>query len=154
VAALDLPRYLLPLDRLVALRPLLGVRTVAQTLMKLVDPLGCATRAVGVFHAPYLRSTAQALAALGRAGLCVQALGGLPEAAAGKIVRVCRAGGEPETIDLRALPAADELDRTAAVAALLLHAARGTDAIAAAADARRVLASGEARAVAARLVSA
>jgi len=154
VAALDLPRYLLPLDRLVALRPLLGVRTVAQTLMKLVDPLGCATRAVGVFHAPYLRSTAQALAALGRAGLCVQALGGLPEAAAGKIVRVCRAGGEPETIDLRALPAADELDRTAAVAAILLHAARGTDAIAAAADARRVLASGEARAVAARLVSA
>ncbi|MGZ3443341.1 MAG: hypothetical protein ACXVDD_27660, partial [Polyangia bacterium] len=75
VAALDLPRYLLPLDRLVALRPLLGVRTVAQTLMKLLDPLGCEARALGVFHAPYLPSTAGALAALGRRGLCVQALG-------------------------------------------------------------------------------
>ena len=90
--------------RLVALRPLFGVRTVAQTLMKLLDPLGCDARAVGVFHAPYLPSTATALATLGRGGLCVQALGGLPEAAPGKIVRVCRAGGEPQTLDLRALP--------------------------------------------------
>jgi len=180
LAALDLPTYAPALDRLVALRPLLGVRTVAQTLMKLLDPLAASTRAVGVFHAPYLPSTAAALAALGRRGLCVQALGGLPEAAAGKIVRVCRAGGEPQTIDLRALPALDgaafdgaaggaaeesapalnraALDgvegpmmRAAAAAALLLHAARDVDPLAAAADARRVLASGEARAVAARL---
>src|SRR6185312_12100485 len=174
VGALDLPRYLAPLDRLVALRPLLGVRTVAQTLMKLVDPLGCERRAVGVFHAPYLASTAAALATLGRAGLCVQALGGLPEAAPGKIVRVCRTGAEPETLDLRALPAfpsersdaaADREDaaalnraaldgadaplaRAAAAAALLLHAARGGDPLAAAADARRVFISGAARAVA------
>ena len=184
VAALDLPTYLLPLDRLVGLRPLFGVRTVAQTLMKLIDPLACRARAVGVFHAPYLPSTAAALAALGRDGLCVQALGGLPEAHPGKIVRVCPAGGAPQTIDLRALPAAgaagdvaDEwttedaaalnraaldggagseaaIARAAAAAALLLHAARGGDALAAAADARRVLVSGEARAVAARLVSA
>jgi anthranilate phosphoribosyltransferase len=175
VAALDLPTYAAPLDRLVALRPLLGVRTVAQTLMKLLDPLVSPARAVGVFHAPYLPSTAQALAALGRRGLCVQALGGLPEAAPGKIVRVCRAGGEPQTIDLRVLPAlADGGDafagedaaalnraalageegpmmRAAAVAAILLLAARDVDPLAAAADARRVLASGEARAVAARL---
>ena len=180
VGALALPRYLAPLDRLVALRPLLGVRTVAQTLMKLVDPLGCERRAVGVFHAPYLASTATALATLGRAGLCVQALGGLPEAAPGKIVRVCRTGAEPETLDLRALPAfpsersdaaADREDaaalnraaldgadaplaRAAAAAALLLHAARGGDPLAAAADARRVFISGAARAVAARLASA
>jgi anthranilate phosphoribosyltransferase len=180
VAALDLPTYAAPLDRLVALRPLLGVRTVAQTLMKLLDPLVSPARAVGVFHAPYLPSTAQALAALGRRGLCVQALGGLPEAAPGKIVRVCRAGGEPQTIDLRALSALDgaalaesaldeaapalnraALDgveapmmRAVAAAAVLLHAARDVDPIAAAADARRVLASGEARAVAARLAGA
>jgi anthranilate phosphoribosyltransferase len=154
VAAIDLPQYCAPLDRLVALRPLLGVRTVAQTLMKLLDPLGCATRAVGVFHAAYLPSTARALAALGRGGLCVQALGGLPEAAAGKIVRVCDPGGEPRIVDLRALPSASDDERIAAVAAVLLHAARGSDPLAAAADARRVLASGEARAVAARLVSA
>ena len=114
--------------------------------------------------------------------LCVQALGGLPEASPGKIVRVCRPGGAPQTIDLRALPAvgaaidaADEwttedaaalnraaLDggsdaavaRAAAAAAILLHAARGADPLAAAADARRALVSGEARAVAARLGSA
>ena len=180
VAALDLPTYAPALDRLVALRPLLGVRTVAQTLMKLLDPLAASARAVGVFHAPYLPSTAAALAALGRRGVCVQALGGLPEAAPGKIVRVCRAGGEPQTIDLRALPALDgaaldgaaldesaaalnraALDgvegpmmRAAAAAALLLHAARDVDPLAAAADARRVLASGEARSVAARLAGA
>jgi anthranilate phosphoribosyltransferase len=175
VAALDLPTYAPALDRLVALRPLLGVRTVAQTLMKLLDPLAASARAVGVFHAPYLPSTAAALAALGRRGLCVQALGGLPEASPGKIVRVCRASGEPQTIDLRALPALDgaapdesatalnraALDgveapmmRATAAAALLLHAAREVDPLAAAADARRVLASGEARAVAARLAGA
>jgi anthranilate phosphoribosyltransferase len=185
VAAIDLRRYAAPLDRMVGLRPLFGVRTVAQTLMKLVDPLGCEARAVGVFHAPYLPSTAGALAALGRRGLCVQALGGLPEASPGKILRVCRAGGSPETIDLRALaavaadddasdddeedstvPAAEDaaalnqaaldgapaaMARAAAAAAILLHAARAIDPLTAAADAQRVLASGEARAVAARL---
>lgn len=170
VAALDLGRYCAPLDRLVELRPLLGVRTVAQTLMKLVDPLRCEARAVGVFHAPYLPSTAQALAALGRAGLCVQALGGLPEAAPGKIVRVCRPGGEPQTLDLRPLASdgaagddavaenqaaldgvAGPMARAAAAAALLLCAVRDQDPLAAAAEARRVLASGEARAMAARL---
>jgi anthranilate phosphoribosyltransferase len=103
VAALDLPRYCPPLARLVALRPLFGVRTVAQTLMKLLDPLSAEARVVGVFHAPYLPSTAAALAERAGASLCVQALGGLPEASPGKIVRVCRPGVAPETIDLRAL---------------------------------------------------
>ena len=194
LAALDLATYAAPLDRLVALRPLLGVRTVAQTLMKLVDPLRAPARVVGVFHAPYLPSTARALAALGRDGLCVQALGGLPEAAPGKITRVCRAGGEPYAVDLRPLPAigyggssggsnasdssgsggaGDEavedaaalnraaldgaegpMARAAAAAALLLHAARRIDPLAAATDARRALASGEARAAAARLAAA
>jgi anthranilate phosphoribosyltransferase len=88
---------------LVALRPLFGVRTVAQTLMKLLDPLSAEARVVGVFHAPYLPSTAAALAERAGASLCVQALGGLPEASPGKIVRVCRPGVAPETIDLRAL---------------------------------------------------
>ncbi|MGZ3406238.1 MAG: hypothetical protein ACXVAN_07315, partial [Polyangia bacterium] len=41
--------------------------------------------------------------------------------------------------------------RAASAAAILLHAARGADPLAAAADAERVLVSGEARAVAARL---
>jgi anthranilate phosphoribosyltransferase len=180
VGVLDLSAYCPPLERLVALRPLFGVRTAAQTLMKLLDPLGASARVVGVFHAPYLAATARALAQLGTSpGLCVQALGGLPEAPAGKIVRVCRIGAsEPETLDLRALPApapraandADEdaaqlnraaLDgdavasaRAAAAAAVLLHAAHGVPVADGFADAQRVLADGAARAVAARLALA
>jgi anthranilate phosphoribosyltransferase len=186
VGVLDLRRYAAPLDRLVGLRPLFGVRTVAQTLMKLVDPLGCEARAVGVFHAPYLQSTAKALAALGRRGLCVQALGGLPEASPGKIVRVCAAGDEPQTVDLRHVGVRDPagadagdagdagdapedaaalnraaldgqagaVDRAAAAAGLLLHVARGVAPAAAVDEAYRVLRSGEARAVAARLKDA
>ena len=103
VAVLDLPRYCPALAQLVALRPLFGVRTVAQTLMKLLDPLQADARVVGVFHAPYLPSTAAALADRAGVSLCIQALGGLPEATPGKVVRVCRPGGAPETIDLRAL---------------------------------------------------
>lgn len=135
VAVLDLPAYAAPLKRLVDLRPLLGVRTVAQTLMKLLDPLGATARLVGVFHAPYLPSTAAALAALGRApGLCVQALGGLPEASPGKLLRVASSSDPtPRTLDLRALE-----DPVATATALLIHAARGTPIDEAYAEARRV----------------
>jgi anthranilate phosphoribosyltransferase len=144
--------------------------------MKLVDPLGAAARVVGVFHAPFLPSTAAALAAAGRDGLCVQSIGGLPEASPGKIVRVCRAGAEPHPIDLRPLgplataDAADGADedaaalnraaldgepiaaaRAAATAAVWLHAARGLEPLAAAEAARHALVSGDARARAAAL---
>jgi anthranilate phosphoribosyltransferase len=177
LGVLDLAAYCEPLSRLVALRPLFGVRTVAQTLMKLVDPMRATAQLVGVFHAPYLPATAQAMSAMGRArALCVQALGGLPEPAPGKIVRVCAAGeAEPRVIDLRQLGDAspaeaarsdgDDEDgaqlnlaalagapaavaRAAAAAGLMLHAARAMDPLAAAAAARRVLESGAARAVA------
>jgi anthranilate phosphoribosyltransferase len=171
VAALDLPRYCPPLAALVALRPLFGVRTVAQTLMKLLDPLAAGARAVGVFHAPYLPSTAAALVDRAGPSLCVQALGGLPEAAPGKIIRVCRPGAAPETLDLRPLTVGPEdadatgpranlaaLDgapgparRAAAAAALLLYAARGTPPLIAAEQALATLRDGRARAVAARL---
>jgi anthranilate phosphoribosyltransferase len=131
VAAIDLPRYCPSLATLVALRPLFGVRTVAQTLMKLLDPLAASARVVGVFHAPYLPSTAAALAERAGTSLCVQALGGLPEAAPGKMVRVCRPGGTPETIDLRALGDARAATAMGAAAADAAPAAMG----AAAADA-------------------
>jgi anthranilate phosphoribosyltransferase len=124
VTVLDLPDYCPSLARLVALRPLFGVRTVAQTLMKLLAPAEVASRMVGVFHAPYLPSTARALARLYTVpSLCVQALGGLPEAAPGKVVRVARGDGEPETLDLRFLGPEDGV---VAAAALMLYAARGT----------------------------
>jgi anthranilate phosphoribosyltransferase len=127
VALLDLPDYCPALHRLVSLRPLLGVRTVAQTLMKTLTPLRVSARAIGVFHAPYLPSAAQAMAELGeKETLCVQALGGLPEASPGKIVRVARASApEPVSLDLRFLEGDSEEDRTVAAGTLLLHAARG-----------------------------
>lgn len=116
IALLDLRLSCAPLHRLVALRPLFGVRTAAQTLMKLIDPMRASKRLVGVFHAPYLPSTARALAQLGADALCVQALGGLPEARPGKQVRVAStANPEPGLIDLRSLggpeaPAGDDDD--------------------------------------------
>jgi anthranilate phosphoribosyltransferase len=102
LAVIDLETSCPPLARLVALRPLLGVRTAAQTLLKLIDPLHAAVHLVGVFHAPYLPSTARALGLLGERGLCVQALGGLPEATPGKQLRVAWAtDAEPTTLDFR-----------------------------------------------------
>jgi anthranilate phosphoribosyltransferase len=165
VAVLDLPSYAPVLAHLVSLRALFGRRTVAQTLCKLLDPLACQRRLVGVFHAPYLPSTWEALQALGRDGLCVQALGGLPEASPGKIVRAA-----PANLDLRSLaPVADSTDaavqqnqaalagvepavsRAAVTCALMLHASCGEDILAAAARAREALSSGAAAATAAKL---
>ncbi len=170
IAVLDLAASCAPLKRLVDLRPQFGVRTVAQTLMKLIDPLFAEARLVGVFHAPYLPSTAQALAALGPTrALCVQALGGLPEVSPGKQARVAWAGApEPTLLDLRSLPAPPDgpapddnlaalagqepaLSRAAAAGAALLHAALGTPILEAAAQIRSELAGGRARAAAASL---
>ena len=170
-----------------ALRPLFGVRTVAQTLMKLLDPLGCArARRRRLPRAVSARRRRRRWRRSAARGLCVQALGGLPEAAPGKIVRVCRAGGEPQTIDLRALAAfADAPAQPTRTPPRRRRRPRSTAPRSPAADAaamrtrppppprtapprrarrrlrspppptpRRVLASGAARAVAARLVDA
>jgi anthranilate phosphoribosyltransferase len=146
IAVLDLPAYCPPLKQLVALRPKLGLRTAAQTLMKLVDPLRASRRLVGVFHAPYLPSTAGALARLGAThALCVQALGGLPEAAPGKLVRVAWSDApEPVTIDLRQFAAAGEQARAAdASAAAAGEDDESPDASAIAADENRAALCGK-----------
>src|SRR6185436_4263226 len=103
VAAWDLGSGCAPLQRLVALRAQLGVRTVAQTVAKLVSPAGARRRLIGVFHAPYLEPTAGALGRIGvERGLVVQALGGLPEARPQKLVRIAYADAARATaIDLR-----------------------------------------------------
>lgn len=106
VAACDLGHSCPPLRRLIDLRPLLGVRTVAQTLAKLVSSCRAAYRLVGAFHAPYVAPMAETLFLMPgvRRGLVVQALGGLPEARPGKLVRVADAGGtSTRTLDLRSL---------------------------------------------------
>ena len=181
VAACDLTRCCPPLARLVALRPLLGVRSAAQTVAKLLSPFASPTaRLVGVFHAPYLEPTARALGLLGiDRALVAQALGGLPEARPGRLLRVMDTTGAGRTIDLRSLarePAAPpsasasvpdlngaaatraaldaqepQATRAAAAAALLLHAATGADPLLAAAAAHAALQQGRARAIADRL---
>ncbi|HZS36208.1 MAG TPA: hypothetical protein VFF06_05250 [Polyangia bacterium] len=139
LAVLDLGAYCPPLKQLVALRPKLGLRTVAQTLMKLVNPLGASRRLVGVFHAPYLAPTAGALARLGvERAVCVQALGGLPEAAPGKIVRISYSDAiEPSGIDLRAfaIPSANDDDASANANANANASANASDDEEASADA-------------------
>ena len=103
VAACDLVLGCPPLARLVSLRRLLGVRTVAQTLAKLVSPSTARRRLVGIFHAPYLEPTAAALGALGvERGVVAQALGGLPEARPGRITRIAdAASARAAPFDLR-----------------------------------------------------
>jgi anthranilate phosphoribosyltransferase len=102
LAVLDLATYCAPLERLCRLRPLFGVRTVAQTLCKLLDPLRASSRLAGVFHAPYLEPTARALALVAPSpALVVQALGGLPEATAGKHMPACWAGEDAIKLDWR-----------------------------------------------------
>ncbi len=153
VAALDLRLACPALHRLVALRPLLGVRTAAHTVAKLLSPLSPGPHLAGVFHAPYLEATCRALTLSGApAGAVIQQLGGLPEAVPGKRLRLARVPGALSTsIDVP--PAAIEdpiLARAAATAALFLHAAGAAyaDALTAATAA---LTDGRADSIAARL---
>ena len=180
VAACDLGRACPPLARLVGHRSLLGVRTVAQTLAKLVSPAR-AHRLVGAFHAPYVEPLARALGLIleGKRGLVTQALGGLPEARPGKILRVADAGGDgARVIDFTrlasaALPVPSEdadvnevahlanaaalsgkspfAEHAATTAALLVHAATAADPIDAARRALAALGDGRARAIAERV---
>lgn len=110
VAVIDLGEACPPLARLIDLRRLLGRRSFAHTVAKLFSPLGCSRRLVGVFHAPYLESTAQALGLLGvERGVVVQALGGLPEARPGRILRAAHANApRAAAIDCRPLAPLDE----------------------------------------------
>ena len=128
IAAADLALACPPLARMVALRPFFGLRTAAQTIAKLVSSFSPAStrRIAGVFHAPYLESTAAALALVGvEQGLVVQAIGGLPEARPGKILRVADLGAltrtpprtPSRTIDLRAFAAEDQPTTDAAATA-------------------------------------
>lgn len=54
------------LDRLMALRPMLGLRTPVNSLLKLVNPAAAPAVIQGVFHPPYLDLHACAAAALGQ----------------------------------------------------------------------------------------
>ncbi len=154
LGALDLRHGCPPLHRLITLRPLLGVRTAAHTVAKLLSPLAPGPHLAAVFHAPYLEVTCRALVLSGApAGAVVQQLGGLPEAAPGKRLRLARVPDAVTTsLDIPAAEAAADplLARTAATAALMLHAT-GLDLPAALAEATAALGSGRDDAIAARL---
>lgn len=179
IAACDLKLICPPLARLVALRTLLGVRSTAHTLAKLASPSGAKRRLLGVFHAPYVEPTAEAERLLGcDRAVVVQALGGLPEARPGKLVRVAYAadaratsidlrdfmavGGESIDVNVQAAAAnraaldGEEVRarQAAATCALLVHAATGEEAPAAAERALAALTSGRARQVVAKLAAA
>ncbi|HEV7369408.1 glycosyl transferase family protein [Arenibaculum sp.] len=60
-------RFMAPaLDRLMGMRPLLGLRTPVNSLLKLVNPAAAPAVIQGVFHPPYLDLHARAAAALGQ----------------------------------------------------------------------------------------
>ncbi|RMH51187.1 MAG: anthranilate phosphoribosyltransferase [Zetaproteobacteria bacterium] len=66
IALLSLDRFCPPLARLLGLRPRLGVRSFANTVARLLNPLGCGGQLNGFFHAPYGARMAAANRLLGQ----------------------------------------------------------------------------------------
>jgi anthranilate phosphoribosyltransferase len=54
------------LFRILQLRPRLGVRSFAHTVVRMLNPLGCTGQLNGMFHTPYARHMAKANALLGQ----------------------------------------------------------------------------------------
>lgn len=75
-AYLPLDRILPALDRLLALRNLLGLRSPVNTVVRLLDPAGAPAGVDGVFHPPYLAVHMGVAERLGRARLLVLKGGG------------------------------------------------------------------------------
>jgi len=66
IAYLDLAEMCPPLFRLYHLRQRLGVRTFANSVARLLNPLRCAGQLNGIFHTPYAQTMAEANAMLGQ----------------------------------------------------------------------------------------
>lgn len=60
IAYLDLADVCPPLQRLFMLRPRLGVRSFANTVARLLNPMRCVSQLNGIFHTPYARVMAMA----------------------------------------------------------------------------------------------
>jgi anthranilate phosphoribosyltransferase len=66
IAYLDLAELCPPLHRIYGLRPRLGVRSFANSVARLLNPLACSGQLNGVFHTPYVDKMAQANVLLGQ----------------------------------------------------------------------------------------
>lgn len=66
IVYLDVADICPPLYRLLQLRPRLGVRTFANTVARLLNPLSCPAQLNGFFHTPYAQYMAQANVLLGQ----------------------------------------------------------------------------------------
>ncbi len=66
IAYIDLAELCPPLHRIYGLRPRLGVRSFANSVARLLNPLACAGQLNGVFHTPYVDKMAEANALLGQ----------------------------------------------------------------------------------------
>lgn len=76
-------------ERLFQLKPLLGVRSVANTFVRAINPLGAANVMVGVVHSPYRLLHQEALGLLGQKNAAVfKGLGGEAQRNPYKSVRV------------------------------------------------------------------
>ena len=88
-AYLPLPLCCPRLQELMELRRLLGVRTIANTVARMLNPLAAPHMIQGVFHPPYRELQRQAALLLGQEGLTVfKGGGGEAERPAGKSVEV------------------------------------------------------------------
>jgi anthranilate phosphoribosyltransferase len=66
MAWLDIADACPPLARLLGLRPRLGVRSFANTVARLLNPMACSGQLNGVFHPPYVERMARVNALLGQ----------------------------------------------------------------------------------------
>lgn len=66
IVYLDLADICPPLDAIIGLRPRLGVRSFANTVARLLNPLNCAGQLNGFFHTPYGELMGQANRTLGQ----------------------------------------------------------------------------------------
>ncbi len=95
LAYLDLAEYCPPLMRIYALRQRLGVRSFANSVARLLNPLQCTGQLNGVFHPPYVQRLAEVNAHLGqRQSLIFMGAEGEPELYAHRQKQCVRQQGE------------------------------------------------------------
>ena len=99
-AYLPLPRFCPKLQELIDLRRLLGLRTAANTVARMLNPLAAPHLIQGVFHPPYRDLQQQAALLLGQPRLAVfKGGGGEAERPAAKSIEVFGVDGTAPTVE-------------------------------------------------------
>lgn len=102
IAYIDLAELCPPLHRIYGLRPRLGVRSFANSVARLLNPLACEGQLNGVFHTPYVDKMAEANALLGQSrSLVFMGAEGEPELYAERQkLAVVQLGSQIHTVEL------------------------------------------------------